>query len=126
MSTARAARHPELGDLIATAQVRFTGVPARKTRFVADLIRGLTVGQAQQQLLNIHRPSGVTIVSRALKSVVANAREKEAENPEALIVGEIFADAGPIIKRFQPRAMGRACKIRKRMSHLTIKLYAQA
>lgn len=126
MSRARAARHPELGDLVATAKVRFTGVPARKTRIVADLIRGLSVAEAQQQLMSIHRPSGGAIVGRALKSVVANAREKEAHDPDSLIIGEIFSDVGPILKRFRPRAMGRACKIRKRMSHLTIKLYEQA
>jgi large subunit ribosomal protein L22 len=126
MSRARAARKPELGELIATAQSRFNRVTARKARSLADLIRGLTVAQAEQQLANTHKPSAMAVVSNALKSAVANAKDKEAEDPESLVIGEIFVDAGPMLKRFQPRAMGRACSIRKRMSHVTVKLYTQA
>lgn len=126
MSRARAARKSLLGEFVATAKSRFTGIPARKARYVADLIRGLTVAEAEQQLLNTHRPSAVPIVGKALKSAVANAKEKEVEaDPQSLIVGEIFVDGGPMLKRFQARAMGRACSIRKRMSHVTIKLYTQ-
>lgn len=126
MSRARAARKPELGELIASAQSRFNRVTARKARSLADLIRGLTVAEAERQLANTHRPSAMAVVSNALKSAVANAKEKEAEDPESLVIGEIFVDAGPMLKRFQPRAMGRACSIRKRMSHVTVKLYTQA
>jgi large subunit ribosomal protein L22 len=126
MSRARAARRPQLGEFVASARARFTGVPARKTRYVADLVRGLTVAQAQIQLGATHRPSGVTIVSRLLKSAVANASAKEVADPESLLIGEIYADGGPMLKRFQAAPMGRAMQVRKRMSHLTIKLYTQA
>lgn len=126
MSRARAARKPVLGDFVSTAKARFTGIPARKARYVADLIRGLTVAEAEQQLNNVHRPSAVPIVGKALRSALANAKDKEAESdPALLVVGEIFVDDGPILKRFQARAMGRACSIRKRMSHVTVKLYTQ-
>lgn len=126
MSRARAAQRPELGDLVATAKARFTGIPARKARYVADLIRGLTVAQAERQLGHIHRPSAVPIVSKVLKSAVANAQDKEeAGEPAELLVGEIMVDGGPTARRFQARAMGRACTIRKRTSHVTIKLYTQ-
>lgn len=126
MSRARAARRPELGEVVAQARARFTGVPARKTRYVADLVRGLTVAEAQVQLAMTHKPSAVPIVSRLLKSAVANAEQKEVANVEGLVIGEIFADGGPMLKRFQAAPMGRAMQVRKRMSHLTIKLYEPA
>lgn len=127
MSRARAARKTELGEMVATAQSRFVGIPARKARYVADLIRGLTVAEAERQLAFIHRPSAVPIVGKALKSAVANAKDLEVPNdPATLVVGEIYVDGGPMLKRFQPRAMGRGCTIRKRMAHVTIKLYTQA
>ena len=126
MSRARAPRKPELGELVSSSLSRFNRVTARKARYLADLIRGLTVAEAQRLLAATHRPSAMAAVGNALKSAVANAVEKEANAPETLIVGEIFVDAGPVLKRFQPRAMGRACSIRKRMSHVTVKLYTQA
>lgn len=127
MSRARAARNPELGVKVATTKVRYARVSARKMRSIVDLIRGLTVAQARHQLMTVHRPSAGTILNEAFKSVVANV----SNNPdfdgevESLVIGEIFADGGPMMKRFRPRAMGRACTIRKRTSHMTIKLYTQ-
>ena len=126
MSKARAAYRPELGEMIATARVSFARVSARKARLVADVIRGLTVAEASQQLANLHRPSAVPYVDRLIKSAVANAKEQEATETDGLIVGEIFVDGGPMLKRFRPRAMGRACTIRKRMSHMTVKLFKNA
>lgn len=128
MARARAARKPELGEMVTSAKARFQRVSARKARYIADLIRGLSVAEAQQQLMLVHRPSAGPMVTNLLKSAVANARDKElgGDDPEDLIVGEIFVDGGPMIKRFRPRAMGRACVIRKRMCHITIKLYTEA
>ena len=127
MSRARAARKPELGDLVATAISRFNRVTARKARSLADVIRGLTVAEAQQQLANIHRPSANPVVSNVLKSAVANAKEKEVdEDPNDLVIGQIYVDAGPMLKRFRARAMGRGVTVRKRMAHVTVKLYKQA
>ena len=126
MSRARAAANPTLGKQVSLAKARFTGIPARKARYVADLIRGLTVAQAQQQMAAIHRPSAIPIVGKVVASAVANAKEKEVEGElDELVIGEIFVDDGPILKRFQPRAMGRACQIKKRTSHVTVKLYTQ-
>lgn len=128
MSRARAAKKPVLGEIVSTAKARFTGIPARKARYVADLIRGLTVADAEKQLSYVHRPSAVPIVGKLLKSAVANAegREDFSDDSAELVIGEIMVDAGPMLKRFQARAMGRGCQIRKRMSHVTIKLYSQA
>lgn len=128
MSRARRARRPELGSKITTARARFARVPPRKARAVADLIRGLTVAEADQQLALLHRPSAVPVIRNLLKSAVANARESEIlgeTDPEELIIGEIMIDGGPVAKRYRPRAMGRATVIRKRMAHVTINLYTQ-
>jgi large subunit ribosomal protein L22 len=121
-----------LGQPVASARVRFARVSARKTRDLADLIRGLSVGEALQQLSVVHRPSSMPTVLGALNSAVANyenlvredAIEKQGEADD-LLVGEVFVDAGPMAARFRPRAMGRACVIRKRTCHLTVKLYTQ-
>lgn len=124
---ARAARRPALGEMIASARVQFSRVTPRKARAVVDVIRGLTVAEAQQQLAHLHRPSAIPIVERVLRSAVANVAQTECEDDVAgLIVGEIFVDGGPMLKRFQPRAMGRASTIRKRMAHVTVKLYREA
>lgn len=126
MSRARAARRPELGEMIASARARFQRVSARKARQVVDLIRGLTVAEANVRLLHMHRPSAGTIVENALKSAIANAKEKEyAGEINDLLVGDIQVDGGPILKRFRPRAMGRGFSIRKRMAHVTVKLFEQ-
>jgi large subunit ribosomal protein L22 len=128
MSRARCARRPKLGSKITTARARFSRVPPRKARAVADLIRGLTVAEADQQLALLHRPSAAPVIRNLLKSAVANARESEAlgdRDPEELIIGEIMIDGGPVTKRYRPRAMGRATVIRKRTAHVTINLYTQ-
>ena len=124
---ARAARRPVLGEAIASARAQFTRVTARKARAVVDVIRGLTVAEAQQQLAHLHRPSAVPLVERVLRSAVANVEPTDYEDDAAdLVVGEIYVDDGPMLKRFRPRAMGRASAIRKRMAHLTVKLYREA
>jgi large subunit ribosomal protein L22 len=128
MSVARGTRKYKVGEEVSTAQSRFQHVSERKARAVADLIRGLSVAEAQQQLMFTHRPSAQPIVSNLLKSAIANARNNEdfSDDPETLIVGTITVDGGSMLKRFRPRAMGRASAIRKRTSHLIIKLNKQA
>ena len=124
---ARSARRPVLGEMIASARVQFSRVTPRKARAVVDVIRGLTVAEAQQQLAHLHRPSAIPVVERVLRSAVANVEQTEYEDDVAgLIVGEIYVDGGPMLKRYQPRAMGRASSIRKRMAHVTVKLYREA
>ena len=128
MARARAARKPELGEMVAVSRIRFTRVPPRKARIVADLIRGLTVSEATAKLGLLHRPSAAPMVGKVLKSALTSAEQVEdlQADPLELVVGEIFVDSGPVLKRWRPRAMGRGVQIRKRMSHLTIKLYTQA
>lgn len=106
----------------ARAQLRFASVGPRKMRLVADLVRGKRVDEAQRILKFTRKPSAVPHVDRLLKSAVANARQNSITDPETLIIGEIQVDSGPMAKRFRPRAYGRAAKIRKRTSHLTIVL----
>ena len=128
MSRARRARKVELGDLVSKARMRYYGVGPRKVRDVADLIRGLTVADAQGQLSALHRPSGVPIVTRLIKSALSNANQQGDKNwdPEELVIGRIDVDGGPIQYRFQPMSMGRAGKIRKRTCHITLELWTEA
>ena len=127
MSRARHAKKPVLGDKVSMAKVRYYGVGPRKVRMVADLIRGLTVAQAEHQLMVLHKPSGAPIIHRLLKSAMSNANQnaEQKHQPEDLIVGTICVDSGPFQRRFQPAPMGRALPIRKRTSHVTDELYTQ-
>ena len=109
------------------AKHRFARITARKARLAADLIRGRDVNEALEVLQFSPRRAAVFYL-KVLKSAVANANQIEnlAGEPETLIIGEVVVDGGPMLKRFQARAMGRACTIRKRTSHMTIKLYMPA
>jgi large subunit ribosomal protein L22 len=101
------------------AQVRHIRTSAYKVREVIDLIRGLPVGEAADVLRFTERgPSDV--VARCLASAVANAQHNDEADPDTLYVSACYADEGPTLKRWRPRARGRATRIRKRMSHLTI------
>jgi large subunit ribosomal protein L22 len=101
------------------AQVRHIRTSAYKVREVIDLIRGLPVGEAADVLRFTERgPSEV--VARCLASAVANAQHNDEVDPDTLYVSACYADEGPTLKRWRPRARGRATRIRKRMSHLTI------
>jgi len=114
-----AGKKQKVGKTVATAKARFQVMGPRKIRYVADLIRGKTVGEAQVMLSLLHRPSAVPVVSRLLKSAVANSQH---DNPDDLVVARIWADGGPTMKRWRPRAFGRSARIRKRMCHVTIEL----
>ena len=126
MSRARRAAKPKLGDVVSVARVRYVKVGPRKVRDVVDLLRGLSLSEAQRQLGVIHRPSSVPMLVRLLKSAFSNANQNLDGGhfkPEDLIVGEITVDGGPVTGRFRPRAMGRATPIRRRISHVTVKLH---
>lgn len=127
MSRARRARKPALGEKVAIAKTRYYPVGPRKVRDVADLIRGLTVAEAEAQLALLHRPSSVPMLKRLLKSAVSNANsgEETRREPEDLIIGVIYVDGGPISGRYRPRAYGRTAPIRKRTAHVTVELYAR-
>jgi len=108
-----------VGKTVSTATARFQPMGPRKVRYVAELIRGKTVAQAQTLLSLVHRPSAVPVIKRLLTSAAANSQRG---NSEELVVGRIWANAGPTLKRWRPRAFGRANRIRKRSSHITIEL----
>jgi len=117
----RAPRDPSLPPPVVRAQAKYVRSSARKARLVCDHIRGKTVVEARAILA--HTPRAIARDwTKLLESAVANAENNHELVGEDLYVKMVKADEGPTIKRFRPRAMGRATKIRKRTSHLTILL----
>jgi ribosomal protein L22 len=107
--------------VVVRAHAKYVRTSARKARLVCDHLRGKDVPEARAILLHTNR--GVAEAwSKLLESAVANAAENHSLDGEDLRVVFITADEGPTLKRFRPRAMGRATKIRKRTSHLSIGL----
>ena len=101
------------------ASARYLRSSASKAREVLDLIRGLDVRRADQVLQFTER--GVaTDVRKVLASAVANAVHNDEQDPDELFVIACFADEGPTLRRFRPRARGRATRIRKRTCHITV------
>ena len=101
------------------AQAKYIRQSPTKVRQVLDLVRGLPVGDAQAVLDHANRRAAEP-VSKVLKSAVANAEHNHALDAEDLVVAEAYADEGPTLRRYRPRARGRATRIRKRTSHITI------
>jgi ribosomal protein L22 len=103
------------------AQAKYVRSSARKARLVMDHVRGRTVADARALLR--HSPRGVARdVERLRNSAIANAENNHELVGDDLYVKEIYADEGPTLRRFRPRAQGRATRIRKRTSHLTVGL----
>jgi large subunit ribosomal protein L22 len=98
---------------------RYVRASAYKAREVLDLIRGLEVAEADGILQFVERDIAI-VVRKCLASAVANAQHNEQQDPDELYVSACFADEGPTLKRFRPRARGRAGRIRKRTCHITI------
>lgn len=103
-----------------TAKLSYLRIAPRKTRSVADLIRGLSANEAEAQLM-IQRRRPAKALLKLLRSAVANAKNNKL-NAEHLFIKEIRVDGGPMIKRHLPRARGSASPIQKKMSHVTITL----
>jgi len=103
----------------ARAVSRHARVSPRKARLVADLVRGKPVGDALGLLEHVPRKAARLFV-KTLKSVVANAESTQRVDVDRLYIKKITVDAGVTWKRFTPRAQGRATRIRKRTSHLTV------
>jgi ribosomal protein L22 len=117
----RSRRDPSLPPPVVRAQAKYVRSSARKARLVCDHIRGKSVEDARAILA--HTPRAIAQDwSKLLESAVANAEHNHELVGEDLYVKAVHADEGPTIKRFRPRAMGRATKILKRTSHLTILL----
>lgn len=94
-------------------------IAPRKMRLVVDLVRGKAVGDALAMLDHLPK-KGARIVSKTLRSVVANAENTQSVDVDRLYIKSIAVDGGAVSKRFMPRAHGRATVIRKRTSHLTV------
>jgi large subunit ribosomal protein L22 len=92
---------------------------AQKARLVADQIRGLHVEKALE-LLTYSPKKGADLIKKVLESAIANAEHNEGADIDELTVAQIFVDEGPTMKRIKPRAKGRADRIFKRSSHITV------
>ena len=101
------------------AVLRYVGVSPYKLRQVIDAIRGKPVEEAADLLRFVERDAAI-IVDKLLHSAVANAANNDHLDPEELFVSACYVDEGPTAKRWRPRARGRATRIRKRSSHITI------
>ncbi len=103
----------------AKATMRYARISPRKVGIVCDLIRGKSVPQATAILMSTPKAASEHLI-KLLKSAAANAENNHQMDPEKLYVAEAFATPGPIIKRIRPRAQGRAYRINKRTSHITV------
>jgi len=108
----------------AKAVKKYAKQSARKLRQVADVVRGKDLEDVLNTL-HFSKKKAAGIIEKTVRSCVANAMNSEegaALEPEDLYLKEIVVDEGPTMKRYRPRAMGRATQIRKRSSHITVKL----
>ena len=108
----------------ATAKLSFVRLSPQKARLVVDMVRGKGV----QEALNILRFSpqkSAAIVSKLVRSAVANAEQKGVGDVDRLVVKTIFVDQGPVLRRFMPKGRGSASRIRKPTSHITVVLGEQ-
>lgn len=108
------------------AILRYARVSARKARLVADLVRGMDVPDAVEMLM-FTRKKSAPIVRKLIESAVANAEHEASRSDDDLDIDDlfvktIFVDAGPSLRRFRPRAQGRATQILKKTSHITVVL----
>ncbi len=103
----------------AAAKLRHARISAQKMRLVADQVRGLPVDQALN-MLTFSNKKAAGIIKKVLESAIANAEHNEGADIDELKVSTIFVDEGPTMKRIRARAKGRASRILKRTSHVTV------
>ncbi|GGE20914.1 50S ribosomal protein L22 [Marinithermofilum abyssi] len=103
----------------AKAVARYVRIAPRKARLVIDLIRGKSVAEALA-ILRYTPKAASPIIEKVLRSAIANAEHNNELDPQNLVVKTAVVDEGPTMKRFRPRAMGRASRINKRTSHITV------
>jgi len=103
----------------ATAKARFVRVSPRKARRVIDLVRGRSVADALD-ILRWAPQAASEPVAKVIASAAANAQNNNGLDPATLVVATVYADEGPTAKRIRPRAQGRAFRIRRRTSHITV------
>ena len=111
----------EQKDLRPSAKLSYARISVQKACFVLDAIRGKDV-QTAMAILEYNPRYGSQIIKKLLASAIANAENNQGLNPENLYVAECYANQGPTMKRSHPRAQGRAYRILKRMSNITIVL----
>jgi large subunit ribosomal protein L22 len=105
----------------AKASLRFARVGAQKARLVADLVRGKNVNEAVKTLTFLNKKTA-GLIKKLIESAVANAEDKKTMDVDKLFVKTIYVDQGPSLKRFRPRAQGRAYGIKKKTSHINVVL----
>ena len=103
------------------AVARFVRMSPRKVRLIMDQVRGKKVDEALN-MLSFSPQKGARILKKLIHSAVANAEQNSNTDVDSLFIKRVFADEGPTLKRWRPRALGRATRIRKRTSHLTVVL----
>ncbi|MED4866907.1 50S ribosomal protein L22 [Heyndrickxia faecalis] len=103
----------------AKAVAKTVRIAPRKARLVIDLIRGKQVGEALS-ILKFTPKAASPVIEKVLHSAIANAEHNYDMDANDLVVEKAYVDEGPTLKRFRPRAMGRASQINKRTSHITI------
>lgn len=121
--TAAVERTQDGREVVSRAVARYIHCSARKMALVANQLRDKQVGEALEILEYLQRPSAVPYVKAAVKSAAANAQDT-APDPMELVIAEIRVEGAPMMKRIRPASMGRAVRVRKRLSHITVKLAA--
>jgi ribosomal protein L22 len=121
---ARKPRRDADPDVTVRARARYVRTAPRKARLVIDHIRGKDVDQARAILLHTPRAASRDVL-KLLDSAIANAENNHDLVADDLKIGKAYVDEGPTLKRYRPRALGRATRIRKRTSHMTIELVSK-
>ena len=101
------------------AVAKYQRISLQKARLVADVVRGMNAGKAVTTLRFMPKKAA-RMIRKVLESAVANADQLESVDVDTLYIKEITVDGGPMLKRFSPRAQGRATRILKRTSHITV------
>jgi large subunit ribosomal protein L22 len=101
------------------AKLKFARISPQKCRLVADQVRGLSVEKALD-ILKFSPKKASGLMGKVLESAIANAEHNEGADIDELSVTQVYVDAGPVMKRIRPRAKGRANRILKRTSHITL------
>ncbi len=103
------------------ANLKYARIGAQKARLVADLVRNKNVNEAIQ-ILSMNKRKGALLLKKLLESAVANAEQKKTVDIDNLYVKSISVDQGPILKRWRPRAQGRATSFNRKQSHFNLVL----
>lgn len=117
----KAVKRQENKDMRPRAVAKYIRISASKVKIVIDLVRGKSVAEAKAILLNTPKAASEP-VTKVLDSAIANAENNLDLTKESLYIAEIYADQGPTLKRYRPKARGRAMRIFKRTSHITVVL----